>query len=264
MRHFILICIAFLINSCAVNLLKFSELKSLSFSHNNIETQAFVANTFKPNASDTVFIILHEAWKHKALATKKAKSLAEKGYTTMTLDIYANHVKANSPKGASKYAQKILNHNSYIRDLYKSAQAALVKELQRPIKKIVVIGFSFGADVALEIAKRDYGPNLVVSFYSHYSSSTPILAKKIHSSLLLFNGKEDIISNKIKQKEFAQKMVRAEAEVLLINYPGAKHEFNNPLANKLAKEFKLPMAYNKNADLDSWQKMLMYLKTKNL
>ena len=50
-------------------------------------------------------------------------------------------------------------------------------------------------------------------------------------------------------------MIDAKANFEFISYPGAKHSFTNPDADKYGKEFNLPLAYNKEADEQSWKDM---------
>ncbi|UCG81874.1 MAG: dienelactone hydrolase family protein, partial [Desulfobacterales bacterium] len=38
-------------------------------------------------------------------------------------------------------------------------------------------------------------------------------------------------------------------------YPGAKHSFTNPDADSFGKRFSLPLAYDPEADIRSWQAM---------
>jgi len=38
------------------------------------------------------------------------------------------------------------------------------------------------------------------------------------------------------------------------------HSFTNPDADSYAKKFKLPLAYNKKADRDSWAQTKIFLK----
>ena len=46
-----------------------------------------------------------------------------------------------------------------------------------------------------------------------------------------------------------------------MNYPGAKHSFTNPDADKYAEEFKMPaLAYNAIADNESWVEMQTFFK----
>ena len=53
---------------------------------------------------------------------------------------------------------------------------------------------------------------------------------------------------------FEQEMQQAGADYQLISYPGVKHSFTNPGADSFAKRFGMPLAYDKHADEDSWQR----------
>jgi len=44
-----------------------------------------------------------------------------------------------------------------------------------------------------------------------------------------------------------------------VTYPGAKHSFTNPDADKYGQEFKLPLAYNAAADKASWDESMAFL-----
>ncbi len=52
----------------------------------------------------------------------------------------------------------------------------------------------------------------------------------------------------------------AEVDYQFIDYPGAKHAFTNPAADVLGKKFGIPLAYNKEADRNSWQAMQVFFK----
>ncbi|HEY0665632.1 MAG TPA: dienelactone hydrolase family protein, partial [Gallionella sp.] len=59
---------------------------------------------------------------------------------------------------------------------------------------------------------------------------------------------------------FKQEMEAAGADFRVVTYPGAKHAFTNPAADELGRKFKLPLAYNAEADKDSWQQAMVFLK----
>jgi dienelactone hydrolase len=54
---------------------------------------------------------------------------------------------------------------------------------------------------------------------------------------------------------FETEMKNAGVDYRLTSYPGARHSFTNPDADKLGKEFNLPLAYNAAADKDSWKQL---------
>ncbi|MCZ6469293.1 MAG: dienelactone hydrolase family protein, partial [Candidatus Dadabacteria bacterium] len=42
-------------------------------------------------------------------------------------------------------------------------------------------------------------------------------------------------------------------------YPGVKHSFTNPDADKYGKKFDLPLVYNEDADKKSWEQTQAFL-----
>ena len=47
----------------------------------------------------------------------------------------------------------------------------------------------------------------------------------------------------------------------IVLYPGATHSFTNPEADEYAKKFNLPIAYDPEADRDSWKQLKEFLKS---
>ena len=47
---------------------------------------------------------------------------------------------------------------------------------------------------------------------------------------------------------------------IFVNYPGAIHAFSNPDADSLGRKFSMPIAYNKQADEESWRDMKEFFK----
>ena len=58
---------------------------------------------------------------------------------------------------------------------------------------------------------------------------------------------------------FKSEMQHAGVDFMFVNYPGAKHSFTNPDADRFGKQFDLPLAYNKEADEKSWTSLLTEL-----
>ena len=58
---------------------------------------------------------------------------------------------------------------------------------------------------------------------------------------------------------FKKEMNAAGANYKFVNYPGAKHSFTNPDADAYGKQFNMPMAYNAEADKQSWAEMSKFL-----
>ena len=54
-------------------------------------------------------------------------------------------------------------------------------------------------------------------------------------------------------------MTDAGVTFLFRSYPGAKHGFTNPEADRYGNEFNIPLAYNAQADSASWADMKSFL-----
>jgi dienelactone hydrolase len=44
----------------------------------------------------------------------------------------------------------------------------------------------------------------------------------------------------------------------LVGYPGVQHSFTNPDADATGARFDMPLAYDREADADSWTQMLAF------
>jgi len=55
-------------------------------------------------------------------------------------------------------------------------------------------------------------------------------------------------------------MKNAGADFRFISYPGALHSFTNPEADEYGKKFKIPVAYNAEADKKSWKELKKFLR----
>jgi dienelactone hydrolase len=54
-------------------------------------------------------------------------------------------------------------------------------------------------------------------------------------------------------------MEKAGVNYKVVVYPGVMHSFTNPDADEYAKKFSLPLAYNAEADKDSWAQLQTFL-----
>ena len=80
-------------------------------------------------------------------------------------------------------------------------------------------------------------------------------AGKVRARILVANGADDPFVTPEQIAAFKAEMDAAGADYTFINYPGARHSFTNPDADRFGERFGLPLAYDTAADADSWQAM---------
>ena len=200
-------------------------------------------------------LVVHEWWGHNDYARKRARMLAELGYTALAVDMYGDGKQAAHPEDAGKFAGEVRKNAAAAKARFLAAMKLLQSQPGVQADKIAAIGYCFGGSVVLEMARR--GVDLVGVASFHGSLGTPEAAQKggVKAKVLVMNGDADPFVKAEEIAAFKQEMQAAGVDFEFIGYPGAKHSFTNPEADSFGQKFKLPLAYNADADRESWQKM---------
>ncbi|HNL01088.1 MAG TPA: dienelactone hydrolase family protein, partial [Leptospiraceae bacterium] len=89
----------------------------------------------------------------------------------------------------------------------------------------------------------------------------PAKKGEVKARILVAHGGADSFVPMEKVDAIKKEMSEAGADLTVTVYPGATHVFTNPDADKYAKEFKMPIAYNAEADKKSWEEMANFLSS---
>lgn len=205
-------------------------------------------------------LVVHEWWGHNEYARKRARMLAEMGYTAMALDMFGNGKQANHPDEASKFASEVNKNMPVAEARFKAAMKVLQQQKSVDPNHIAAIGYCFGGGIVLEMMRRGVKLDGVASFHGSLASKTTIKPGTIKTKVLVANGADDPFTAPEQIAAFKKEMETAKIDYHFINYPGAKHAFTNPDATKLGQEFNMPLAYNAEADAMSWQELETFLK----
>ena len=204
-------------------------------------------------------LIVHEWWGHNEYIRSRARMLAEIGYTAFAVDIYGDGKLANHPKQAGEFMQAAFKNFGATKAKFEKAVEILQKHKTLDSNKIAAIGYCFGGEVLLRLARSGTNLSGVVAFHSALPLEPPISKDKMTTSIFVANGSEDSFLTSDKVAKFAQQMVDANADFTYLNLPGVKHSYTNPKADELSKKFKLPnLKYDKQADEHSWQAMQQF------
>jgi dienelactone hydrolase len=82
----------------------------------------------------------------------------------------------------------------------------------------------------------------------------------VRARVLALSGSDDAFAPEEQQQAFEREMQAAGVDYELVRYPGVKHAFTNPAVDEKARRFGLPLAYDADADADSWQRMRAFLE----
>ncbi|MDH3976749.1 MAG: dienelactone hydrolase family protein [Deltaproteobacteria bacterium] len=239
----------------------FSEIRGeeLAYSEGGTSFKGYIAYDDGIKEKRPGILVVHEWWGHNEYARKRARMLAEKGYVALAVDMYGDGKKAEHPDDAGAFAGEVMKNMESAKRRFEAALDTLKKHKMTDSGNMAAIGYCFGGGVVLNMARMGVDLKGVVSFHGSLGAAVESKPGTIKAKVLVCNGKEDAMVSPEQIEAFKKEMKKAGADYHFKNYEGAKHSFTNPDADKFAKKFDLPLAYNKKADRQSWNDMQRFL-----
>ncbi len=204
-------------------------------------------------------LVVDEWWGLTDYGRKRARMLAELGYMALAVDMYGEGKQVDNPKDAVAMSSEIYKNFDVAQARFMAAEDLLKQQPTVDTTKIAAIGFCFGGGVILNMVRQVTDLKGVVSFHGNLGAIKPASPAGIKAKILILQGGADALMTPDKVEEFKKEMIAAGADYRIIVYPGATHSFSNPRSTALGKKYKLPIAYNKKADTESWQAMKTFL-----
>ena len=205
-------------------------------------------------------LVVHEWWGLNDYVRKRADMLAGLGYTALAVDLYGGGKNSEHPEDASKFVSEVMNNMGIGEKRFNAALDLLKQQKTVNPEDIAAIGYCFGGAVVLHMARAGGDLEGVVSFHGNLSPMYKASPETVRARILVLTGGDDVFVPQEQIETFKKEMDAAHADYEIIIYPGAKHSFTNPDADRLGKENNLPIAYNKEADEKSWARMQEFLK----
>ena len=200
-------------------------------------------------------LVVHEWWGLNDYAKKRARMLAELGYTALAVDMYGEGKQAMHPDDAGKFSSELREKMDVARARFLAAMNVLKKSPTVDQNRIAAIGYCFGGGVVLQVARDGVDLRGVVSFHGSLATNHPAKAGSVKARILVAHGADDQFVTNEQVEAFKKEMKDAGADMRFIAYPGAKHSFTNPDADEYGRKFNIPLAYNAEADKKSWEDM---------
>jgi dienelactone hydrolase len=223
---------------------------------NDVTLKGFIAYDDSIQGKRPGVLVVHEWWGHNQYARERARLLAEAGYVGFALDMYGEGKQAAHPQDAQKFSSEISRNLPLAKARFRAAMQKLQSHPKTDDEHIAAIGYCFGGGVALQMAREGVnGLDAVASFHGALDTAHPAQSGAVKAKILVAHGAADPFVPPEKVAAFMKEMNEAGADYTFIAYSGAVHSFTNPEADKFGSQFNLPLKYNKQADVASWQAM---------
>ena len=206
-------------------------------------------------------LVVHEWWGHNEYARRRARMLAELGYTALAVDMYGDGKTADHPDEAGAFVQEVVSNMDAGQARFEAAMEVLTNHTTTDPERLAAIGYCFGGAVVLHMARRGLDLDGVVSFHGALATEEPAQHGAVTARILVLHGAADEFVPQDVVEGFKQEMEAAGVMYEFIAYEGATHSFTSPEADSLGAAFELPLAYNADADAQSWEAMQNFFKT---
>jgi dienelactone hydrolase len=230
----------------------------VTYKSGGVELKGFVVYDENMKEKRPAVLVVPEWWGVNNYVRSRARQLATLGYIAMAADIFGNGKTASDPKEAQALTALFYQNPQLA---YQRLEAAINKikgYKQTDTKNIAAIGYCFGGAVVLNSAKLGAPLKGVVSFHGTLAGVVP-RKNLLKAKILVCHGADDKFTPPQEVQKFRHQLDSVGADYVFKIYPDATHAFTNPDATKLGKQFNIPIAYNAEADKNSWSDMKQFL-----
>jgi dienelactone hydrolase len=200
-------------------------------------------------------LVFPEWWGVTAYPRHRARQLAAQGYVALAADMYGEGYTTKDAAEASQLAGQ-----TRLSALGRERSAAALEALRADERvdggRVATIGFCFGGDVALELARSGAEVRCAVAFHASLTTTSPAAPDGLHARVLALHGADDPIVPPEQVQAFQDEMRAARADWQLVAYGNAVHSFSNPDADAAGIE---GVAYDEATARRSWALGLAFL-----
>jgi dienelactone hydrolase len=238
-----------------------AEVKTEEIEYRQGETvlQGFLAYDDAAKGKRPGVLVVHEWWGHNDHARNQARKLAEAGYVGFALDMYGKGKVATHPEEAKAFMSELMKNSELLTARFEAGLDVLKKQAKVDPEHIAVFGYCFGGGVALNRARAGADVDAVAAFHPGglKPAAAPAAKGKVKPRILVQVGDADPYVPKEQVDAFQKEMKAAGVKAKVITYPGVKHAFTNPDADKTGID---ALAYNAEADARSWKEATKLLR----
>jgi dienelactone hydrolase len=228
--------------------------QNVTYTADGVTLRGFVAYDDNIKGKRPAILVVHEWWGLNDYAKMRVRKLAELGYIAMAADMFGDGKVATNPTDAQAFTAPYYKDPNLIKSRLDAATSKLKEFSQTDPANVAAIGYCFGGYVVLNYAKLGADLKGVVSFHGGLGG-VPVDKKLLKAKVLICHGASDKFVAQKDAEGLKHKLDSIGVENTLKIYPDATHAFTNPDATKTGQQFNMPIAYNPEADKNSWNDM---------
>ena len=229
----------------------------VDYEHAGVPLQGYIAWSDPAKGKRPGVIVVHEWWGHNQHARSAADRLARAGYVAFALDMFGKGRVTTHPESAQAFVAQSMQEATLIPGRFNAALQLLKSDPLVDPTRIGALGYCIGGAVVLGMARAGEDLKAVATIHGALATENPARPGQVKPKLLIMTGGADPMIPPDAVAAFEQEMKAAGVSYRVITYPGAKHGFTNPNADKAG----VPgLGYDAATDRKSWAELIKFFK----
>lgn len=229
----------------------------VDYEQDGVAFQGYLAWDDAAKAKRPGVLVVHEWWGHNDHARRAAERLARAGYVAFALDMFGKGKVTTHPDSAQAFMEEAMRKAGATAARFNAAYDLLRADEHVDGARIGAIGYCFGGSVALGMVRSGAKLRAVGTFHAALATEQTAQPGKVKTKLLIQTGDDDPFVPADAVAAFEKEMTAAGASYRVIRYPGARHGFTNPAADKSG----IPaLKYDGIADRKSWAELIRFFR----
>lgn len=204
-----------------------TELSTFAYTHDGETLKGEIARPAGPGPHPAV-LVMHHAIGLGPNEMRRAKMLAEAGYVALATDMYGIGTEAVPQDVYGPLFAKLQADPNRLRGRVLAGYETLRAQPGVDKARIGAIGFCFGGQCVLELARSGAPVGAVVSFHGLLTTGLPAAKGAVKAKVLAITGALDPYAPPEHVADFQKEMAAAEADWQLTVYGNGMHAWTDP------------------------------------
>ena len=232
------------------------SVSTLTLSHRNTNLEGQLILPDSTTDAGPAVLVMHDAMGLSSFTVERGQRLADLGYVAVATDMYGEGAHFQSREDVGDYFLQFYNEPSLVRERTLAWFEHISSLPQVDTTRIAAIGFCFGGQCVLELARSGADVKAVVSYHGLLTSHAPAAANSLDTRVAVYTGTRDPYAPADQVDALRREMTAAGADLQLTEFAHGYHAFTNPNPPGGVED---GMQYNKLYDAVSWAGTLAVL-----
>lgn len=206
-----------------------SDLRTIEYEHDGVTLRGELAVP-SGGGPHPGMLVMHDAHGIGSLVRRRTLELAARGYVAFAPDMHGGGRRFENARDAGVLLKALYEKPQRLRDRVLAGFEVLKGQSQTDAHRIAALGFCFGGQCVLELARSGADVKAVVSFHGLLKTPMPAEPDVVKAKVLALTGKRDPYAPPADVEAFQKEMETAQVDYHLTVYGQGYHAFSEPEA----------------------------------